>query len=206
MPEALHVRSLLDVHVADADERRPRAVHHRREAGQVHERGRAEAEHGGERHAVDVAGGARLGGVRVGVGVEPDEAELLLPPVEVPGEAGDRPHRHRVVAAEHDRRRSRLERLAHAVAQRLADLEDLLQVLEARVAGPWVSGIFTCRSPQSSTSWPSCGDLRVHLRHAERGGAHVDAAAAGAEVEGNADEGHASLRHALLFRRRRAAP
>ena len=66
--------------------------------------------------------------------------------------------------------------------------------------GPCVSGIFTCRSPRSSTSWPSCGDLRVHLRHAERRGAHVDAAAAGAEVEGHADEGHASLRHARSFR------
>ena len=40
------------------------------------------------------------------------------------------------------------------------------------------------------------GDLRVHVRHAEGRGPHVDAPAAGAEVEGHADEGHASLRHA----------
>ena len=162
--------------------------------------GRAEAEHGGERHAVDVAGGARLRGVRVGVGVEPDEAELLLAPVEVPREARDRAHGDGVVAPEHDRRRSRLERLAHAVAQALADLEDLLQVLEARVArGPASPG--SSRAGRRGRPPRSRGARsRVHLRHAERRGAHVDAAAAGAEVEGNADEGHASLRHALHFR------
>ncbi len=140
-------------------------------------------------------------GVRVGVGVEPDEAELLLPPVEVPREPGDRPHRHGVVAAEHHGGRPRLERLRHAVAQRLADLEDLLQVLEARVPGPLGLPDLDAQVAPVVHLVAELDDLRVHLRHAEGGGAHVDAAAAGAEVERNADEGHASLRHGLRFRK-----
>ncbi len=62
----------------------------------------ASAERGSERHAVDVPGRAGLGRVEVAVRVDPDDAAGL------PGrgaEAGERPERDRVVAAEDERER-----------------------------------------------------------------------------------------------------
>ncbi len=58
-------------------------------------------------------------------------------PVEVARQAGDRAHRDRVVAAEHHRQRCPAATASPTRSRsRLADLEDLLQVLEPRVAGP----------------------------------------------------------------------
>ena len=67
-----------------------------------------EAERRCERHSVDVAARRRLGRVHVGVGVDPEHA------ADAPGacEAAERPHRDRVVAAEHERQRALLERQA----------------------------------------------------------------------------------------------
>ncbi len=57
----------------------------------------------GQRHAVHVARGRGLGGVVVGVGVEPEHGGLAALAGAGAGDAGDRAHRDRMVAAEEHR-------------------------------------------------------------------------------------------------------
>jgi hypothetical protein len=142
-----------------------------------------------QRHAVDVAAGARLRRVHVAVGVEPDEADALLLLAVVARDAGDRAHRDRVVAAEHDGQASLSEHAVDGVAHGLAGVADLLQVLHVGIAG--VVGLL-----DEDLDVAAVGHLvaeRTHagmdVRHPERGRAHVHSTAAGAEVEGHSDEG-----------------
>ena len=82
-----------------------------RESEDVGQRLGAEAEQRGQRHAVHVAAGRGLGGVDVGVGVDPDEADLLVFAAVELGHAGDRSGGDGVIAAEDDGRHAFFERV-----------------------------------------------------------------------------------------------
>ena len=109
--------------------------------------------------------------------------------------AGDRPHRDRVVAAEHQRQAARGERLLHLVTQAFAGRLDLLQVLELRIADRLglldrhvdVAGVVHVKA--------QLGNALMKLGDAEGRRPHVHTAAAGAEVEGHADDGNSLAGH-----------
>ena len=97
-------RALGGVERADADEDDPRRVDGRQRSAPRGRTTPAPRPSGrGERHPVDVPRRARLGRVEIAVGVDPDDATRLT---RGRGEAGQRPDRDRVVAAEHERQRA----------------------------------------------------------------------------------------------------
>ena len=107
-------------------------------------------ERGGERHPVHVAGRARLGRVEVAVRVDPDHAARLP---RGGGEAGERPDRDRVVAAEHERARAVAHRLLDERRKRGAGVEDLGQVarpLVVRARAPRARARRRCRGRRRS--------------------------------------------------------
>ena len=93
-----------------------------------------QAEQRGQRHAVHVAGGRGLRRVDVGVGIDPEHADLLaLAAVEL-GHAGDRAGGQRVVAAQHQRRHALFQGLDHRLGGAGAGLGDFLQIARVFVA------------------------------------------------------------------------
>ena len=78
--EAVLVHELLlaGVDAADADLPHPLRADRRHLAADLDQLLRAEAAQAGDRHAVDVAARRELVGVEVGVGVEPEDAQLLV--------------------------------------------------------------------------------------------------------------------------------
>ena len=169
-----------------------------RVAEDVAERLRAQAEQRGQRHAVDVAGGRGVRGVDVGVGVDPDQADLLPPAAVKLGHAGDRAGGQGVVAAQHQRRHALFEGLDHGLGGARAGFGDLLQI----------AGVSCCRRlgfGNLDADVAAIGDLvaegfkaRFEAGHAHGRGAHVHAAAAGAHVEGHADDANAARRRGAL--------
>ena len=79
------------------------------------ERLRPQAQQRRQRHAVHVAAGRGLRRVDVGMGIDPDQADLLsFAPVEL-RDARDRARRNGMVAAEDHGRHAFFERLQHHV-------------------------------------------------------------------------------------------
>src|SRR5262249_16406688 len=109
--------------------------------------------------------------------------------------ARDRAHRDRVVAAEDDGNPALARDGVDLVAQRLARRQDLAQVLEATIPGALgfrdrhlqVAGVFDLMA--------QLADAIVDVGQAERGRAHVDAAATGSQIERHADEGDCARAH-----------
>ena len=165
-------------------------------------RGRvAQAQHDRQRHAVDVARGLRLGRVHVAVGVEPDEAHASRFAAQVESR-GRRSSRWRPSGRRRGQRAAAVSSACSTRSPASSQVSRIALYLSFESPGPCVSGSLTRTSPKSSTSWPSSRRCAPRLGDAQGGRAHVDAAAAGAQVHGGADEGHASLRHVSLFPRR----
>jgi hypothetical protein len=154
------------------------------------------AERHREGHAVDVAGGARLGRVAVGVGVEPDQADPRPPRAVMAREAGQRAHRDRVVAAQHHRDTAARSHPLDPVPQDLADLLDLLQVLHPGVARSLGLRDLDRQVARVPHLVPELADPLVDVRDPERGGAHVHPAPPRSEVEWNSDQRDARRGHA----------
>ena len=163
---------------------------------------------------MDIAAGRGVGGVHVGVGVDPEEADfLVLAAVEL-GDAGDRAGRDRVIAAEDEGTLPASSVFSTRSALLGAGGGDFLEILG--VGGAFflllgdgdgdVAGIFDNVADGFEAGFES-GD-------ADGGRAHVDAAAGLAEVERNANHanlargdvgvGRASLSHRLPIHRRDA--
>ena len=99
---------------------------------------RSQPHDGRQRHAVHVAAGRGLGRVDVGMGVNPDQPDLLLlhAPLlaEKLGHPGHRPGRDGMVSAQHQRKFSRFQRLHHDLRVLGARGRDFFQVLGVRIA------------------------------------------------------------------------
>ena len=145
----------------------------------------------GQRHAVHVARGRGLRGVDVGVGVDPEHADLLLLAAIELRHAGDRPRRQRVVPAQHQRRHAFFKRLHHGFGGARAGFGNLLQIAGVLAAKSLGFGNF-------DEDITAVGDLvaqrlkpRLEAGNAHGRGAHVDPAAAGAHVQRNTDDANA---------------
>ena len=167
-----------------ADERDAARVDRRQRPHVAREAAVRETERGGERHPVHVAGGGGLGRVQVAVRVEPEHA------ADAAGarEPAERSQRDGVVAAEHERQRVLLERERDEPGDAAARRLDLRQVARAGVR-------LLRRLQHGGLDVAPVEDVVadrvepvVEPRVADRGRAHVDAAAAGAEVERGADD------------------
>ena len=136
-----------------------------------------------------------LGRVGVAVSVEPDQSERLVlaremavdPAIEPiamlwspPSTSGIRPF-------------SRLR--CHLLPQLVADREDRRLVAKLSLADLLGLGDHHVEVPESWTLWPSCSRCELQIRDADRRGAHVDAAPAGAEIDGHADHLDVALPH-----------
>src|SRR5579871_5160195 len=105
--------ALLLVQRANAYEGNAGGIDFRMETQKVHQLRWTLAHAAGERHSMDIAAGARLRGVHIGMRVDPEQTNL---PVALPvmgGYAGHRARRNRMVAAEHDGGAVFLKRFAH---------------------------------------------------------------------------------------------
>jgi hypothetical protein len=137
---------------------------------------------------MDVARQRRLRRVHVAVRVDPDEAERTPVPAR---EARRRRHRsgaEAVIAAEHDRGAAFEQHVARLIVECLADARDLAEIALPRIAGRRRLlgrrvdvAVVVDFVAERSQALADAGDP-------DRGRPHVDAAAAAAEVERNADD------------------
>ena len=136
---ALDLRDRVDPHAERGGERRllgleaPHADHAdvlgRERGARLAERIAGLAEQRRERHAVELAAVARLGRVRVEVGVDPEQPELAFHRVR---HAAPGSHRDAVVAAEHERNRAVADDLRRRAGEPLAQAADDLRHRFAR--------------------------------------------------------------------------
>ena len=98
---------------------------------------RAMAQQAGHRHAMQVAGGADGFGVDVGVGVQPDHAQMLARVAAMPGHGADRADGQAMVAPHEQRRLARGQHGGHPIEDRAVPGHDLVQVAHAALGlGP----------------------------------------------------------------------
>src|SRR5690606_7453818 len=116
---------------ADADLPHHVGGYRRGVAAKVGQRVWAEAAQAGHRHAVDVAGRGNVAGVEVGVGIEPQHAQLLAGLAAVAGDAGDRAEAEAMVATEQDRHPAAAELGVHRLHHHAVPLGDFGQMTEA---------------------------------------------------------------------------
>ena len=154
----------------------------------VRERIAREAERGRERHPVDVSRRARGRRVEVAVRVDPDHAARLA---RGRAQAGERPERDRVVAAEDERDRAVGDDVARR-CRRAARTPRGSRAGTARARprrrAPRARASSTL--PRSTTRQPNDDEPLLEPRVADRRRAHVDAAPALAEVERRPDDRH----------------
>ena len=212
-PERRHHRRLGRVDAAgpdhhDVGRRQPGGS--RRESADARQRLRPLPHDRGQRHAVEVAARRGLGGVGVGVSVDPQQPDPIAGALFARRRRHprDRPHRHRVIAAEDHRQPSREPDPAHHLGERLEDPRDLLEVAGALVSragerldhGGGEVALVDDLAPQAP-------DLLDEAGVAHRRRSHVDAPAAGAEVERDPDDGHRGADgHADIVARKRRLP
>ena len=182
-PELADELSLGLVKRAGSDDDDTARLNHRQRPLRALETAARQPQCGGEHHPVHVPARARLGAIEIAVGVDVENAAR---PVHR-GQRPQRAERDRVVAAEHEREGALLQRLVHEPGDLLADRLHLGQKARMLVTQ-------TGRLDDRGRDVAPVVDLEPHLRQtpvesrvADRGGAHVDAAAAGTEVERRAD-------------------
>src|SRR5947209_6236488 len=161
------------VDVAQADEHHARRVDRVLLQREVH------------RHPVYVAGRRGQRRVDVAVRVDPDHPGRLAAR---PPDAGDRAHRDRVVAAEHQRKRALRDDVVDDSGQLVADRLDDREVLRVLLGNARRLGD---RDAQVAVVGHRDAELLQRLlqpRVADRRGTHVDAAAVGAQVHRHADD------------------
>ena len=171
------------IHIADSDEHGIL----RRDLGRipedVAELFRAETEQRCERHAVHVAGRRCVRRVDVGVRVDPENADLLvLPPVEL-RDTGDRSCGERVVSAEHERRTAFFKRLHNGFRGAGASVGNLLEIAGVHIAKGLRLGNLDADIAAVDDLVPQGLKPCFEPGDTHGGWAHVDAAAAGPQVQ-----------------------
>jgi hypothetical protein len=149
-------------------------------------------ERGGQRHPVDVAAGRGLRRVEVAVGIDPQHG---AGPAGGGREAAEGAQRDRVVAAEHDRQAPLPHRVADAPGDALAGAAYLRQEARPRIAARRRLGHGGLDVAPVRAVAPERGQPLLETRVADRRRAHVDAAAAGTEVERCTDDRYPALGH-----------
>ena len=202
--EDVHLRRahelLLDlVEIADADEHRVSASTAGSSPPMRASSARLGAEQRRQRHAVHVAGLARLGRVHVAVRIDPDEPELLAALAQKRRRRRDRSRAEAVIAAEHDRNRAFFERAERALKQLLADARDVLDVALVLVARTLGFGNRGGDVALVDDRAPEAGEMLADAGDAKRRRPHVGAATIAAEVERNADDVDDGLIHLLIW-------
>ena len=168
------------------------------ESQQIHQLRRAVAHDAGQRHAVNVAGRRRFGHVHVAVGVEPDVADVFfLLAIEL-RDARRYACRDGVITAKHKRKKSFVQRFADGLGDVQARFSDFLEIFGAFFADRHFFGLFYFQIADVFDGVAQLLNCGLQAGASKRGGAHVDAAAALAEVHGNADDSH-FLRHSSIL-------
>jgi hypothetical protein len=168
---------------------------HRRQAKPVAREAAAEPQRRGERHPVDIPGRRRLGRVQVAVSVEPQHA-----PRPRGCQPAQRAHRDRMVPAEHQWQPTLAAGSLDLVCDPRAGLEDLIQEPGALGARLTRLGDRRLNVPAVLDFDPGTLEPLAEARVADRRRAHVDAAAARAEIERRSDDRYTGRRHGHSLR------
>ena len=174
-------------------------------AEDVAQRLRSQAEQRRQRHAVHIAGGRSFRGVDVGVGVDPEDADLLLLAAIELRHSGDGAGRQRVIPAQHQRRHALLQRFQHRLGGAVAGFGYLLQV--AGVVAARGLGLGDLHADIAAIGDPVAEGFQARLEAGDPHGGrpHVHPAAAGAHVQRNTDDANAAGGQALRAARRAGA-
>jgi hypothetical protein len=176
-PGLLEQQAFLQIHGPQAHDHHVFGVYARALAADGHQVGVAATREHGERHAVDVPRRRGLGGVEVGVGVEPDEAGAPR----VLRDAGDGAYGDGVVAAEEDGEVTLGGHCLGPPGDLLADIPDGSQVLYLPF---FLYGLGERGRGVTEVLYPVAELLERRLQPgvADGGGPHVHPAAVLAEV------------------------
>ena len=151
----------------------------------------AEARH---RHAVDIAARGQRRGVEIGVGIEPQHAQLAARIPAPPRDRGNRTDRERVVAAQQDRHAPGAEFRRDGIVDQPAPRRDFRQVAvtAARRQHRVERAVEVAHVPDVGDE---AGQRLAHAGDTKRVGAHVRAANAGADVGRGTDDADESVFH-----------
>mmetsp|Transcript_20990 Transcript_20990/g.81089 ORF Transcript_20990/g.81089 Transcript_20990/m.81089 type:complete len:387 (+) Transcript_20990:670-1830(+) len=187
----VHEAPLALVDAADADLAHPLRADRGHMAADLDQLLGPEAAQAGHGHAVDVAAGGEGAGVEVGMGVQPQHAQLLAHVAAVAGHGADGAQAQAVVAAEQDGHAAGLELGVHRIVHGAVPCDDLVEVAVA----------LHRRQPGVGGAAEVAAVLHVHAAgaqgfgqagHAHGLGAHAGTAGASADVGGRADQGDVS--------------
>src|SRR5712692_36598 len=192
--------AFLRVEIAGADDDDVAGFGFGLEAEKVDELGSAVTHDGGERHAVNVAGGGGFRRIHVAVGVEPKVADLFFVLAEMGSDAGGNPYGDGMVAAENEGEKTFDKRFFDGGGDITAGFGNFLQVLGALFADGHFFGLLDGEIADVFDLKAELFDAGLEARAAKGRGAHVHAAAALAEVHGHADDAD-FLCHRGLFPR-----
>ena len=193
-----HVRLLRRVHVAQPHDHACSRVDLRLEAEQVRP---APAD---PCPAMQASGmpwtlplGLRFGRVHVGVRVQPDQADASGRAARKwLRDAADRADRHGMVAAQHERHAAARRALRPPASARRSQAAAICgRYLASRIAFGRGFGLFDGDVAQVFDLVAERGHARIQVGDAYGGGAHIDAAAALAEIERRADDGDVRAGH-----------
>ena len=178
------------VHAADADladllgpQCRAPAGH----VGQLRQLGRAKAAQAGHGHAVHIAAGRQRAGVEVGMGIEPQHAQLFAAFGAVAGHGADAAQAQAVVATQQDGQVAQLQLGIHSAIHQPVPLHHLGQVAVAIHRGLPGVGRAAQVAPVKHLQAVRF-QRRLQARHTQGLGAHGCAACAGANVGGRANQ------------------
>ena len=158
------------------------------EAEEIDEFGCAVAHDGGERHAVDVAGGRGLGRIHIAVGVKPEVADLLFVLAEMGGNTCRDTYRDGMIAYKNEREIAFRKGLVDGGSDVLAGFGDFLKVFGALFPKVHFFGLLDFEVADVFHGVAELLNARLESRAAKGGRAHVNAAATLSEVHGNADD------------------
>lgn len=134
-----------------------------------------------------VARWGSFGRVDVGVSVNPEQADLLLPAAIELRHARHRSGRQRVVAAQQERGLARFKRCYHGFGRAGAGLRNLFQIVGAFVASGLRFGNLDADVTGIRDAVAESFKARFEPRDAHRGRPHIHAAPAGAQVQRHTD-------------------
>ena len=136
---------------------------------------------------MDVAAGRAIGGVDVGVRVNPDQSYILVLPAIEFGDTGHRARRHQVVSAQHQRNHAGFERLDHQLGVLGAGSGNFFRYLADGSPAFFCSAMATEMFPRILHHVPQFFQPRLQAGHAYRRGSHVHAPARLSQVERDAN-------------------
>ena len=147
------------------------------------------AEERSHRHPVQVAGGGGFRGVRIRVGIHPQESETLLQRVApramyASGHPGNRAERDRMIATEHHRKPALFPMTAHLAREMFNNTDDLPEIAGVRCARSGQRlGKRRLDVPGIQHLIAEAGETRRDPRPPYRRGSHVHSPAACSQIQ-----------------------